>query len=291
MSNNTKHPCIISKNFILLNPSSNPLFLYSQEQERFDISLSFLENVVNTHRTYFFLGYPYKNISEKISSVDKCKALFGYCEMKYIRYDLKKLLNYANNHPLKIVLDYPPKELSTTDILEIEQMLFNHVGGGSKSNLSYMSMFNINSLNLDISELMKFHKQILITAENNLLLVHDYENYKKGIKKFPIKIDNANLLDSIVKDNLLLIVLKSISNNGLSGNDIINIISKKFLTRLSPGTMYPLLYSLQKEELVEMKPEGKKRKIYKLTEKGKYLLNKELSNLFTLQEYLREFLE
>ncbi len=288
MSNNTKHPCIISKNFILLNPSSNPLFLYSQEQERFNISTSFLESSVNSRRIYFYLGYPYKNIIEKISSVDKCSVLFGYCEMKYIRHDLKKLLN--NNRPFKIVLDYLPKEFSTTDILEIEQMLFNHVGGWGKSNISYMSMFNINSLNLDISELMKFHKQILITAENNLLLMHDY-NTKNNKKKFPIKIDNTNLLDSIVKDNLLLIVLKSISNKGLSGNDIIKIISKKFLTRLSPGTMYPLLYSLQKEEIVEMRYEGKKIKLYKLTEKGRYLLNKELSNFFTLQEYLREFLE
>ncbi len=130
MPNNTKHPRILSKNSILLNPSSNSLFLYSQENERFDISLSFLENAVNTRRVYFYLGYPYRNISEKIASVDKCSALFGYCEMKFIRYDLKKLLNYANNHPLRIVLEYPPKELSTTDILEIEQMLFNHVGGG-----------------------------------------------------------------------------------------------------------------------------------------------------------------
>lgn len=128
MSNNTKHPCIISKNFILLNPSSNPLFLYSQEQERFNISTSFLESSVNSRRIYFSLGYPYKNIIEKISSVDKCSVLFGYCEMKYIRHDLKKLLN--NNRPFKIVLDYLPKEFSTTDILEIEQMLFNHVGGG-----------------------------------------------------------------------------------------------------------------------------------------------------------------
>ncbi len=162
--------------------------------------------------------------------------------------------------------------------------------GGGKSNVSYMSVFNINSLNLDISELMKFHKQILITAENNLLLMHDY-NTKNNKKKFPIKIDNTNLLDSIVKNNLSLIVLKSISNKDLSGYDIIKTIDKNFLTRLSPGTIYPLLYSLQKEEILEMKSEGKKRKLYKLTEKGRYLLNKELSNFWTLQEYLREFLE
>jgi DNA-binding PadR family transcriptional regulator len=74
--------------------------------------------------------------------------------------------------------------------------------------------------------------------------------------------------NEVVKSLLDLIVLTMLNRTPQHGYMIIKNIHRNFGMLLSPGTLYPFLYSLKEEDLVEI-DERKRKKIYSLTSKGK----------------------
>lgn len=77
----------------------------------------------------------------------------------------------------------------------------------------------------------------------------------------------ADVKDHLVKTFLDIIVLSMLKKNSSHGYALIADIHKRFDVLLSPGTLYPLLYSLEKKELIGINKVGR-RKNYFLTEKG-----------------------
>ena len=69
-----------------------------------------------------------------------------------------------------------------------------------------------------------------------------------------------------------IIILQHLKNNNpMSGYDIIRYLHKKFHMLLSPGTVYSILYTLERQNLIEGSTNQRKR-VYKLTEQGEKLL-------------------
>ena len=64
-----------------------------------------------------------------------------------------------------------------------------------------------------------------------------------------------------------ILVLTEMKNASLSGYDVIAILHRKFGLLLSSGTVYSLLYSLEREGLIKGIWHQRKR-IYKLTAEG-----------------------
>lgn len=72
----------------------------------------------------------------------------------------------------------------------------------------------------------------------------------------------------VVKSFLDIIVLSELRNSHpMSGYDIIEHIHGRFSILVSSGSVYSLLYSLEREGLVEGMW-SKRKRVYKLTEKG-----------------------
>ena len=61
--------------------------------------------------------------------------------------------------------------------------------------------------------------------------------------------------------------MAKLRNGVLSGYDVISFVNRKYHFLLSSGTIYSLLYSLERKGLVEGTWTDRKR-VYKLTEKG-----------------------
>jgi DNA-binding PadR family transcriptional regulator len=77
------------------------------------------------------------------------------------------------------------------------------------------------------------------------------------------------LYERLVKSFMDIIVLEELQNgNPLSGYDVIALIHKRFHFLISSGTIYSLLYSMERNGLIKGMVNGKKR-VYRLTEKGK----------------------
>ena len=73
--------------------------------------------------------------------------------------------------------------------------------------------------------------------------------------------------ERIIKNFMDIIIMAELRNGSLSGYDVISFIHNKFNLLVSSGTVYSLLYSLERNGLVEGVWDERKR-VYKLTEKG-----------------------
>jgi DNA-binding PadR family transcriptional regulator len=73
--------------------------------------------------------------------------------------------------------------------------------------------------------------------------------------------------ERIIKNFMDIVILAELKNGPLSGYDVISLIHTRFHLLVSSGTVYSLLYSLERNDLVEGTWNERKR-VYKLTEKG-----------------------
>ncbi len=73
--------------------------------------------------------------------------------------------------------------------------------------------------------------------------------------------------ERVIKSFLDTIIMAELKNGPISGYDVISYIHNKFGFLVSSGTVYSLLYSLERNNLVEGVWIERKR-VYKLTEKG-----------------------
>jgi len=80
-----------------------------------------------------------------------------------------------------------------------------------------------------------------------------------------------NLRVRAIKTFMDMLILAELQEKSLSGYDIIGLVHKRFNVLLSSGTVYSLLYSLERDGLVSAGMIHRKR-VYTLTEKGEETL-------------------
>jgi DNA-binding PadR family transcriptional regulator len=80
-----------------------------------------------------------------------------------------------------------------------------------------------------------------------------------------------NLRRRTIKTFMDILVLAELQEKPLSGYDIITLIHKRFNVLVSSGTVYSLLYSLERKGLVNAEMDQRKR-VYTLTNKGEKTL-------------------
>jgi DNA-binding PadR family transcriptional regulator len=80
-----------------------------------------------------------------------------------------------------------------------------------------------------------------------------------------------NLRRRTIKTFMDMLILAELQEKPLSGYDIISLIHRRFNVLVSSGTVYFLLYSLERKGLVTADMNNRKR-IYTLTEKGEQTL-------------------
>ena len=90
----------------------------------------------------------------------------------------------------------------------------------------------------------------------------------------------------MIKNFLDIIVLAELRKSSpLSGYDILDRIHKKFAVLISSGTIYSLLYSMERKGLIEGESTYGKR-VYTLTDKGTNAISTFLKSKGELQRFL-----
>ncbi len=69
--------------------------------------------------------------------------------------------------------------------------------------------------------------------------------------------EDRDVKDHLVKSFLDLIVLSILKREPTHGYGIMEMIYKQYDVLLSPGTLYPLLYSLEREGMISIEKEGR----------------------------------
>ena len=74
-----------------------------------------------------------------------------------------------------------------------------------------------------------------------------------------------------IKTFMDMLILAELQEKPLSGYDIIGLVHKRFNVLVSSGTVYSLLYSLERDGLIVADNDNRKR-VYNLTDAGKQTL-------------------
>ena len=95
-------------------------------------------------------------------------------------------------------------------------------------------------------------------------------------------------IEDIVKNHLEIIILEMLSKRSLCGYDIIKEMFAKYNVLLSQGTVYPFLYSLKQDGIlqVEFMKGNMRTKKYSATQEGKQTIEKRLNEFITAEEYI-----
>jgi len=93
--------------------------------------------------------------------------------------------------------------------------------------------------------------------------------------------------ERLVKSFMHVIVLEELGKgNPLGAGDIRALIYKRFHILIAPGTIYSLLYSMERNGSIEGMMTEKKR-VYRLTEKGK----EKLENISEISDKILSFIK
>jgi len=90
----------------------------------------------------------------------------------------------------------------------------------------------------------------------------------------------------VIKSFMDIFILTELKNKSMSGYDVISHIHKKFGILMSSGTIYNLLYSLERDGLIKGVQNQRKR-LYKLTEKGEQNIKITTKANEEIQKFLR----
>jgi DNA-binding PadR family transcriptional regulator len=93
----------------------------------------------------------------------------------------------------------------------------------------------------------------------------------------------------VIKNFMDILILAELRKSSLSGYDIIGLIHKKFGILVSSGTVYSLLYSLERNGLIKGLWNQRKR-VYTLTEKGEQNTKVIMNANEEIQSFLRNML-
>jgi len=91
--------------------------------------------------------------------------------------------------------------------------------------------------------------------------------------------------ERIIKNFLDIIILAELRNRPMSGYDVISFTHNKFRLLVSSGTVYSLLYSLERNGLITGTWNERKR-VYKPTEKGM----KTIETILTANDSIKSFI-
>ena len=96
--------------------------------------------------------------------------------------------------------------------------------------------------------------------------------------------------ERIIKNFMDIIILAELRNGAISGYDVISFIHNKFHLLVSSGTVYSLLYSLERNGLIEGTWNERKR-VYQLTEKGEKTIERILNANDKIQNFITALLK
>ena len=94
-----------------------------------------------------------------------------------------------------------------------------------------------------------------------------------------------DMQERIIKDFMDVTIMNELRKSPMSGYDVISYVNAKFNFLVSSGTVYSLLYSLERNGLVEGAWKERKR-TYRLTDKGEVTI----SAILGAQEKIKAFI-
>lgn len=253
-------------NSILSNTSNlkHGLVLYAPGIDKYALQASFLATTRKNERVIYVTN----------DNPDIVMKKFNGLGVKIFIVKPEKLSELKpNKRKLKIILD--AASIAKENHIKYERYLIEQF-----KNSSILCGYDVTKTDpAIIKDLVDSHdKLILMTSDVSILSSESLD-----------KVITDESIERFVKNDLKMIIFALLMNKPMCGTDIIKTIHKNFNVLLSPGTIYPLLHTLEKKGLVQCEYAVKK-KIYKLVDTSLHEVKDSLDEHIRASSALSKFL-
>jgi len=224
--------------------SDHILHLYTSEVDKYGIQRAFLTSMRHDEKAIIVSSEKPETIRQEINSLEVEIQILKSEDIRSIETELSE---YSTTW---LIIDAGSISNQTKTEIEQRERYLNEISENHP--LNCLCTYNVTLLPPDmIKRLTEFHNHLKLTTNDLTLILGDF-------------IDRSmlsnNSMKKMVKDNLEAIVLALLQRKAMCGIDIIGTIHKEFDVLNSPGTVYPLLHSLQKRGLITSVKEGKEKR-------------------------------
>lgn len=224
---------------------NHTLHLYTPKVDKYAIQRAFLSSTRDDEKAVYVTTESPASVIGKLNLAN--------VELKVIKPEQIRNLEMENDCKLRIVIDAGSivnrGELNTE--IEKREEYINNLS--KEHTVDCLCTYDVSKLSSNaIKQLATCHNQLRLTTSDLTVLSGDL--FDKS--KLP-----DDTIRETVKKNLETIVLALIEKGPLCGTDITETIHLEFNLLLSPGTIYPLLHSLEERGLLASTKHGK-AKIY-----------------------------
>lgn len=218
---------------------NHTLHLYTPEVDKHTIQRAFLTSTRDDERAVYVTTDDPTSLIQEFNSTN--------VEFKIIKPEEIKDLENEKNCKLRIIIDAGSIPNQKHAEIEERESYLNELG--KKHSISCLCTYDVSKLNPNIiKQLAMHHNQLRLTTSDLTILSGDMLDRSKL---------SDDSIERMVKDNLETIILALLQRKPMCGTEIVETLHLEFNVLLSPGTIYPLLHSLQEKGLLTSKKHGK----------------------------------
>lgn len=273
----------------------NDLYLYdSKEERRYYVTKSFFQAGLDRNKLCIYAfprereRFQFKSFSG--NSFHEIQLIRGNIKMlkredlEAFYSDFEELRDYAKDNGydgihLKVDFGRVRNEIMD-EVIELEKKLHSTheipVASISSYNMNFLSQEAVNSLT-------RLHDRVMITTESGETSIAFFQRPQAKPVHIPrIEVISSKMMEQSVKKSLKIIILSLLKQQPMCGFDIIKSLVHNFNVLLSQGTVYPILYSLEKE--------GYLKTVIKSDNKTKLYVPTEMAHEY-IEQQLREYIQ
>lgn len=298
------------------------LFLYENGVEVYGVLFSFIEsglmndefcifaydNTKGKLHPEYVLGEYVKAGKLHLLPMEKGGILRGIEELNSKVWELCRRVRSKKDKALRVAIDFGslPTRSTSDSIIDCVRGILQKRGEKiplawrrarnkrknvkSSFPLWVITAFDVDFLTDDaVGRLLEFHENVMVSTRNEHRM--SLLNYRPpGLPSPPpAETVSRKALERFVKKHLEVIALSLLLRSPMCGYDLIRTIYQRYYTFLSQGTVYPLLYDLERRGLLGVvKSESPRSKVYALTDHGEEEAKAGISDFISAQKYLLE---
>lgn len=249
------------------------LHLYTTKVDKYSIQRAFLSSKGEDEKAVYITTESPETVNQRLNLTN--------IEVKVIKPEqIRDLM--GNRSKLRVVNDAGSIIASGRLNNEIEEREAQ-IRDLSKTHVVHcLCTYDVLKLDRDmLRQLAMLHNQRQLTTSDLTVISGDLFDRSKL---------SPDSLNKTVKKNLEIIVLALIKRSPMCGTDIIQLVHKKFNILLSPGSIYPLLHTLEESGLITSKKDGK-AKIYSMIEGSELKIQELVDEQVHARKFLEQFLQ
>lgn len=247
------------------------LHLYTPKVDKYAIQRAFLASILNDEEAVYVTNDDPASLIREFNSI---------VELKVIKPEEIRDLEREEKCKLRVIIDAGSIPNQKDAEVDERESYINELS--KKHGINCLCTYDVSKISPSmIKKMTDHHNQLQLTTTDLTVLSGDLIDRSKL---------SADSIEKMVKKNLETIILTLVQREPICGTDIMKTIHLEFNVLLSPGTIYPLLQSMEEKGLLAFEKIGKAKTYAPANDaelRIKNLLNERIQAHQLLNQYLQ----